>query len=139
MNEHIVSCLVMIIIKHTTKFLFIVLTLSACQRMICPAFQSTFILDDSVRLAQFSLFEGDTAGFAPKEFVTDKNRYGIMAEISYPKKYNTIKTVEMVTVFPPGEPLSQDSAYVDPLDSDNPMMAPADSVDTPMITNDQPR
>mgnify|MGYP001791326801 FL=1 len=139
MNERTVSCQVMIIIKHTTKFVFVILTLSACQRMICPAFQSTFILDDSVRLAQFSLFEGDTAGFAPKQFVTDKNRYGIMAELSYNKKYNAIKTVEMVTIFPPGEPASQDSAYVDPLDSGNPMMAPADSVNTPMIVGEEPK
>ena len=130
----------MSIIKYTTKYVFILLTLSACNRgMICPAFQSSFILDDSVRLAEFSLFEGDTAAFAPKEFITDKSRYGIMADISYPKKYNTIKTIEMVTVFPPGEPVSEDSAYVDPLNSDDPMMAPADSLDTPMIVDEEPK
>ncbi|WKN43220.1 hypothetical protein [Tunicatimonas pelagia] len=130
----------MSIIKYTTKYVFILLALSACHRgMICPAFQSSFILDDSVRITHFSLFEGDTTAYAPKEFVTDKSRYGIMSEVSYPKKYNSIKTIEMVTIFPPGEPQSQDSAYVDPLNSGDPMMAPADSVNTPMIVDEEPQ
>ncbi|MEQ9440533.1 MAG: hypothetical protein RIG62_15885 [Cyclobacteriaceae bacterium] len=108
--------------------------LSACHRgMICPAFQSSFILDDSVRMVQFSLFESDSS-MAPREFTTDKGRYGIIEALSYPKKYNTIKTVEMVTVFPPGNPASQDSSYVDPMSSPDPLLAPVDSLDTPMIT-----
>lgn len=118
----------------------ILLALSACHRgMICPAFQSSFILDDSVRTMHFSLFEGDTTTFMPKQFVTDKSRYGIMADMSYPKKYNSLKTIEMVTIFPPGEPVSEDSAYVDPLNSGDPMMAPVDSVDTPMIVDEEPK
>lgn len=125
-------------VRSTTKYVFILMALSACHRgMICPAFQSSFILDDSVRTEHFSLFEGDTS-FMPKQFETDKGRYGIIAELSYPKKYNTIKTVEMVTVFPPGE-ASMDSAYVDPLSSPDPLMAPADSVETPIITNKSPQ
>nr|WKN36311.1 hypothetical protein K4G66_28530 [Tunicatimonas sp. TK19036] len=115
----------------------VIMLLSACHRgMICPAFQSSFILDDSVRTVQFSLFEPDSS-LAPKESFTDKGRYGIIEYMSYPKKYNSIKTVEMVTIFPPGEPVSQDSAYIDPLSTPNPLMAPVDSVNTPIISNDK--
>jgi len=118
--------------------LTLLLLLDACHRgMICPAYQSSFILDDSVRNAHFSLFEGDTS-FTPKQFLTDKDQYGIMEKMRYQKKYNTLKTVEMITVFPPGGSLSQDSTYVNPLDQGTPLLPPADSLDTPMITNEQP-
>ena len=122
-------------IGSITKYFISILILSACHRgMICPAFQSSFILDDSVRMIQFSVLQPDSL---PKEFLTDKGRFGVIESLSYPKKYNSMKTVPMVTVFPPGEPISQDSAYVDPLSSPNPLVAPADSVDTPMISTDQ--
>jgi len=128
------------IVSSTTKYIIAGLMLSACHRgMICPAFQSSFILDDSVRTEHFSLFKADTS-FTPKQFITDKSRYGIIDEISYSKRYNDIKTVQMVTVFPPGETVSMDSAYVDPLAApDDPFMAPADSTKTPIISNQNPQ
>lgn len=124
------------LMKHlssTTKYLLILLGFSACHRgMICPAFQSSFILDDSVRMNKFSLFMPDSL---PKEYLTDKGRYGIIDMVSYPRKFNDMKTVPMVTVFPPPDPLSQDSSYMDPLQVPELPQAPVDTVDTPMITN----
>jgi hypothetical protein len=70
--------------------------------MICPAFQSSFILDDSVRYAHFSHFGPDSL---PKTYLTAKNRYGIIEEISDLQKQQTFKTVEMVTIFPPPVPI----------------------------------
>ncbi|MFP4505352.1 MAG: hypothetical protein ACLFOZ_11595 [Cyclobacteriaceae bacterium] len=77
--------------------------------MICPAFQSSFILDDSVRYAHFSNFGPDSL---PKNYLTAKNRYGIIEGISDLKKQKTFKTVEMVTVFPP--PVPVDSSLLIP-------------------------
>lgn len=81
--------------------------------MICPAFQSSFILDDSVRSVTFSLFGPDSL---PKNFVVDKGKFGVIEPATYVKKYNAIRSIQMVTVFPPGEPES-DSIQVLPSDS----------------------
>ena len=77
------------------------LALSACHRgMICPAFQSSFIMDDSVRTAIFSPFSDSL----PKELMVDKSKYGIINELTYAAKNNSIKKIEMQLVFPPGLP-----------------------------------
>lgn len=82
--------------------ILLTLTLSACHRgMICPAFQSSFIMDDSVRTALFSPFTDSL----PKEFAVDKSKYGIINELTYVEKSNSIKKIEMQLVFPPGLPI----------------------------------
>lgn len=96
--------------KLTTTILvgtLLVMAMSACHRgMICPAFQSSFIMDDSVRTAIFSPFTDSL----PKEFVVDKSKYGIINELTYTEKYNSIKSIEMQLVFPPGLPQMDSSA-----------------------------
>ena len=88
------------------------LALSACHRgMICPAFQSSFIMDDSVRTAIFSPFAPDSL---PKEFMVDKGRYGIINELTYVEKNNSIKTIEMQLVFPPGLPPGDSTSIMAP-------------------------
>ena len=86
-------------------------TLSACHRgMICPAFQSSFIMDDSVRTAMFSPFTDSL----PKEFNVDKGKYGIIHELTYAEKENTFKKVEMQLVFPAGLPLIDSATLLAP-------------------------
>lgn len=81
--------------------------------MICPAFQSSFILDDSVRLVTFSLFGPDSL---PKNFMVDKGKFGIIEPVTYPRKNNAIKSIQMVTIFDPGLPQT-DSTQTIPTDS----------------------
>ena len=89
-----------------TGIIFI-LALSACHRgMICPAFQSSFIMDDSVRTAIFSPFKDSL----PKEFMVDKSKYGIINELTYAEKNNSIKNIHMQLVFPPGLPAAEDTS-----------------------------
>lgn len=86
--------------------------LSACHRgMICPAFQSSFIMDDSVRTAIFSPFKEDSL---PKEFMVDKSKYGIINELTYVEKNNSIKKIEMQLIFPPGGPEIDSAALFAP-------------------------
>ncbi len=86
--------------------------LSACHRgMICPAFQSSFIQDDSVRMATFSPFQSDSL---PKVLLVDKNSFGIIEQLTYAQKINSFKTIEMVLVFPPMPPGTDSTALLAP-------------------------
>ena len=100
-------------LSNTVFFsLLLLLGLSACHRgMICPAFQSSFILDDSVRTAIFSPFEGDSL---PKEFMVDKSKFGIINELTYAEKTNAIKSIEMQLIFPPGLPVTDSMMLLAP-------------------------
>ena len=99
------------------------LGLSACNRgVICPAFQSTFIQDDSVRLAKFSMMGPDSL---PKTFITDKSRVGIMQHSSYSKDDNSMKIVTMEIIFPPGLPTRDSTLQIAP-------PIPADSLEYQM-------
>ena len=74
----------------------------ACKPMICPAYQSAFILDDSVRLAKFSLFGSDSL---PKGLITSKDKHGnrsigIIDNLHVVQREKELKTVEMITIFP---------------------------------------
>ncbi len=101
------------IFASVIKYSIITLLLSACHRgMICPAFQSSFILDDSVRTVTFSLFGPDSL---PKNFLVEKGKFGIIEPYTLPQKYNAIKSIQMVTVFPPN--LHKDTTYTVPTDS----------------------
>lgn len=97
--------------------------LSACHRgMICPAFQSSFIMDDSVRTAMFSPFQGDSL---PKMIAVNKNSFGIINQLTYAEKINSFKTIEMTLVFPPGLPTTDSTALLTP-------PVPADSLEYQM-------
>jgi len=76
--------------------------MSACSRgVICPAFQSSFILNDSIRDVTFSMFGPDSL---PKSYLTAKNNFGIIENQTRREKINEIKTIEMVTIYDPAIP-----------------------------------
>lgn len=76
-------------------FLFI---LSACtQRLICPAYQSSFIYDKEALRQKFSYFREDST---PKILTASKNKYLIAVPESYRKTYRKMKTIEMKPVYP---------------------------------------
>lgn len=77
--------------------------------MICPAFQSSFILNDSIRDITFSVLGPDSL---PREFVTAKNRFGMIESVTYRQKKGELKTIEMVTIYDPMFPV--DSALTIP-------------------------
>ncbi len=84
-------------------FLFLVgsiLLSGACtQRLICPAYQSSFIYDKETLRQRFSYFKEDST---PKLLTasTGKNRYLVAVPESYRKKYTKMQTVEMKPVYP---------------------------------------
>ncbi len=81
-------------------FLFIACfaLLGACtQRMVCPAYQSSFIYDKEAVRAKFSYFQEDST---PKIYTASKSKYLIAVPESYRKKYRKMQTVEMTPVYP---------------------------------------
>ena len=81
-------------------YIFILLIISSCKdKVTCPAYQSQFLLNKKAVKERFSLFESDSV---PKEKIGDvkKSKYGIIVEKPYWKKYNEMKTIPMITVFP---------------------------------------
>ncbi|MBL7850743.1 MAG: hypothetical protein JNN04_07570 [Cyclobacteriaceae bacterium] len=73
--------------------------LAACntQRMVCPAYQSSFIYDKEVVRQKFSYFKPDST---PKIYTASKNKYLVAVPESYRKKYRKMQTVEMNPVYP---------------------------------------
>ncbi len=72
--------------------------LGACtQRMVCPAYQSSFIYDKEAVRQKFSYFKPDST---PKIYTASKSRYLIAVPESYRKKYRKMQTVEMTSVYP---------------------------------------
>ncbi len=72
--------------------------LSACtQRLVCPAYQSTFIYDQETLRKKFSYFQEDST---PKILTASKNKYLIAVPESYRAKYRRMQTVEMKPVYP---------------------------------------
>lgn len=67
--------------------------------MICPAFQSAFIYNDSTRERLFAYFTHDSLP-AIEPYAT-KNKYGIIEKVSKNKRYNQLQTVEMRRIYPP--------------------------------------
>ncbi len=84
-------------------FLFsvgLIALLGGCtQKLICPAYQSSFIYDKEAIRQKFSYFNQDST---PKILVasTRKNRYLVAVPESYRKKYRKMQTVEMKPVYP---------------------------------------
>lgn len=85
---------------YVLTLFFIMCLLVACQeRMVCPAYQSTYILDDSVRAVFFSRFESDST---PKRLGrVEKTRYGIIKRKKERDKLRDLRTVAMKDVLPP--------------------------------------
>jgi len=86
--------------------------LAACntQRMICPAYQSSFIYDKEATRARFSYFNEDST---PKVYTASKNQYLVAVPESYRKKFKKMQTVEMKPVYPPdlSDSLKQQDEY----------------------------
>ncbi len=73
--------------------------LSCKSNVICPAFQSTYILDDSLRLLAFSPFGPDSQ---PKySSVSRKNKNGIIDHDPYWRKNYALRVVRMENQFLP--------------------------------------
>ncbi len=75
-------------------------SLFSCQRkMICPAYQSYFILDPDVTRRHFSLFGEDSL---PKQnWEVDKKKVGIANAMAYNKKIHKMQTVSTESVYLP--------------------------------------
>ncbi len=72
--------------------------LGACtQRLVCPAYQSSFIYDKEAVRQKFSYFKPDST---PKVYTASKGKYLIAVPESYRKKYRKMQTVEMTPVYP---------------------------------------
>jgi hypothetical protein len=76
----------------------IALLASSCtQKLICPAYQSSFIYDKEALRKKFSYFKEDST---PKILTASKTKYLIAVPESYRKKMRGLKTVEMKPVYP---------------------------------------
>ena len=74
-------------------------SLFACQQqMICPAYTSSFILDNQEIKKQFSMFGVDSL---PKGDIwqIDKKKVGIADELPYHKKLAQMRTIKMESVY----------------------------------------
>src|SRR5262245_4418487 len=76
---------------------FSVLVACNTQRMICPAYQSSFIYDKEATRQKFSYFKEDST---PKVYTASKNQYLVAVPESYKKKLRKMQTVEMTPVYP---------------------------------------
>ncbi|MGM0581258.1 MAG: hypothetical protein ACQETL_11295 [Bacteroidota bacterium] len=97
-----------LMIKHIHIYLFIILVFTACKdKMVCAAFQSSYILDEEEQKKRFSLFEGDslvlTASASTSHYKT--NIYGISE-----KKYGYWKEQGLLKV-------EQEDVYSEEADS----------------------
>lgn len=85
---------------YVLGLVFLMSLLASCQeRMVCPAYQSTYILNDSVRSQFFSRFERDSL---PKRYAkVDKTAYGLIRKSRKSEKLREIRTVAMKDILPP--------------------------------------
>jgi hypothetical protein len=80
-------------IRQILILLIFAIGLYSCSNKICPAFQSSFIFHEDVRVDQFSLFTLDSI---PKPFAPYKKlKYGIQPQDKYSKTVKNMATVEM--------------------------------------------
>src|ERR1043165_5859757 len=101
----------------------IVLLASSCtQKLICPAYQSSFIYDKEALRKKFSYFKEDST---PKILTASKTKYLIAVPESYRKKMRGLKTVEMKPVYP----VIPDSLKVD--NCEDVILAVRDVVESP--------
>lgn len=83
---------------------FCILTLaalfSACtEKLVCPAYQSSYLYDKETLRKKFSYFNEDST---PKLFASagGKNRYLIGEDVPYKRRMASLRTVSMVDVYP---------------------------------------
>lgn len=79
----------------------------ACKdNVVCPAFQSTYILNDSIRMARYSLFLNDST---PKiAMVPQRTKFGVSKKVNkYRKAYDLMTVPKMNELGPP----ARDSLY----------------------------
>ncbi|MFC2125029.1 hypothetical protein ACFLU5_09480 [Bacteroidota bacterium] len=76
-----------------------ILITSCFHKSTCPAYYSKYILDQQEIQKRFSLFAVDSL---PKDGIgyVKKSKFGIIEEKPYRQKYNEIKDIPMVTVYP---------------------------------------
>jgi hypothetical protein len=85
-------------IRACVLWLALALLGSCTQKLICPAYQSSFIYDQEALRKKFSYFKEDST---PKIMYTaSKNKYLVAVPESYRKKTRSLQTVEMQPVFP---------------------------------------
>lgn len=78
--------------------LLLALAGAACtQRVICPAYQSSFIYDKETLRRHFSYFNEDAT---PKVLASRQTKYLVAVPESYRKKLRSLRTVEMRPVYP---------------------------------------
>jgi hypothetical protein len=85
-------------------------SLAACntQRMVCPAYQSSFIYDKEATRQKFSYFKEDST---PKVYTASKSRYLVAVPESYKKKLRKMQTVEMTPVYPVPDSLKEQEDF----------------------------
>lgn len=74
--------------------------------MICPAFQSAFIYNDNKREKLFAYFGEDSLPLLNGQ--TNKNKFGIIEDITKRKRKDDFRTVKMERIYPEKE-LEDDS------------------------------
>lgn len=71
---------------------------TACQqKMICPAFHSSFILDTDETRNKFSLFGVDS--LPKKRWEVDKEKYGIATDIPDERKMREMRIISMESIY----------------------------------------
>ncbi len=95
-----------------TPFLLVIvcLAIGACaDKVICPAYQSSFIYDKETLRKKFSYFENDTV---PKVLTASKTKYLIAVPESYRKRYRKMQTIVMKPVYPVLEDSTSEHGFV---------------------------
>jgi hypothetical protein len=90
-------------------FIFLLALTGACtQKMVCPAYQSSYLYDKETLRKKFSYFNEDST---PRIFATagGKNRYLVGEDVPYKRRLASLRTVSMVEVYP----VLPDSAAID--------------------------
>lgn len=88
--------------KYVLFVILLGLGLAACsQSATCPAFQSSFILDDSLRDARFSYFNEDSVPDDDKFKFNGKNKFGIALNMKTEEKEKWRAILKKETIFPP--------------------------------------
>jgi hypothetical protein len=86
------------ILRKFLFFLGVCLALGSCaNRLICPAYQSTFIHDKETLRQKFSYFYNDST---PKVLTASKTKYLVAVPESYRKRYRKMQTVSMQEIHP---------------------------------------
>jgi hypothetical protein len=117
---------------------------SCAQKMVCPAYQSAFILDKETKRKQFSYFEQDSTFYGnketgvgkmmanPKILTASKDKYLIAVPESYRKRFRKMQTVERRVIYPvnPDSLISNDSSNFDLMDETIAEIDASDSLST---------